>query len=116
MLEGPRSESVVSIENVNLNTSFNLGSFTSVGGTGGQVLLTSNQNRNNCPESVPETVKEASRESEDSINDRGSKVYRHNSPFQLKNSKQNLMHRIMPHHCPLPKEPENSRQRFSIIP
>ena len=87
MLEGPRSESVVSIENVNLNTSFNLGSFTSVGGNGGQVLLTSNQNRNNCPESFPETVKEASRESEDSINDRGSKVYRHNSPFQLKNSK-----------------------------
>ena len=75
MLEGVLSESVVSMENVNLNTSFNLGSFASVGGTTGQVYLTSNLNRNNCPESVPETVKEVSRESEDSINDRGSKVY-----------------------------------------
>ena len=86
-MDGPHSESGVSLESANLNASFNLSSFTSVGGNRVSMQLTNNQNNKNCPESVPETVKEVSRESEDSINDRGSNVYQQNSPFRLKNSK-----------------------------
>ena len=65
---------------------------------------------------MPEVVKEVSRESDDSLNDRSSQIIedtnQYCSSFHVKDSKQKLMNRIMPHHC----KRESEEFRNSDIP
>jgi len=86
------NDSIVSLENTNLNTTFNLSSFASTTEAMGSIILSQNLNNNRTKridvEDMPETVKELSRESDESLNDRSSQII-HDDPtlFQSKNSK-----------------------------
>ena len=69
------NDSIISLENANLNTTMNLSSFTSTNGgatMGSAVYLVSSMKKRREDHNIPETVKEVSRESEDSLNDRSS--------------------------------------------
>jgi len=86
------NDSIVSLENANLNTTFNMSSFASANGaaamTSAVYLASSMKKRRDG--TIPETVKEVSRESEDSLNDRSSKIsqlFEDSNTFHLKNSK-----------------------------
>ena len=82
----------MSLENTNLNTTFNLSSFASTTEAMGSIVLsqnlTNNRTKRKDVEDMPETVKELSRESDESLNDRSSQII-HDDPtlFQSKNSK-----------------------------
>lgn len=101
------NDSIVSLENANLNTTFNLSSFTSSNGImNSAVNLASTSKKRPAVETMPEVVKEASRESwsSESLNDRSSQIIdvddiSIHGGFTLKNSKKQLMNRIRPHHC-----------------
>ena len=86
------NDSIVSLENANLNTTFNMSSFASANGGAAMssaVYLASSIKKRIEAESIPETVKEVSRESDDSLNDRSSKISQlfEESIFHVKNSK-----------------------------
>ena len=69
------NDSIVSLENAHLNTTFNLSSFASSNGhLSGQASqnLTSTVKRRKEADAMPEVVCEVSRESDDSLNDRSS--------------------------------------------
>ena len=69
------NDSIISLENANLNTTMNLSSFTSTNGgatMSSVVYLASSMKKRREDNNIPETVKEVSRESEDSLNDRSS--------------------------------------------
>lgn len=70
------NDSIVSLENAHLNTTFNLSSFASsnghMSGQASQQNLTSAVKRRKEAEAMPEVVCEVSRESDDSLNDRSS--------------------------------------------
>ena len=70
------NDSIVSFEQANLNTTFNLSSFASTTEAMSSVVLnqnlTLNRSRRKEADTMPETVKEVSRESDESLNDRSS--------------------------------------------
>ena len=63
--------------------------------------MTSTIKKRKEADAMPEVVKEVSRESDDSLNDRSSQIIEDSnqycSDFQAKDSKKKLMNRIMPH-------------------
>jgi len=71
------NDSIVSIENAHLNTTFNLSSFASSNGhlsSAASQNLTSTIKKRKEADAMPEVVKEVSRESDDSLNDRSSQI------------------------------------------
>ena len=80
------------MENINLNTTFNLSFFASTTEALGSIVLSQNLNNNRTKridvEDMLVTVKELSRESDESLNDRSRQII-HDDPtlFQSKNCK-----------------------------